>query len=457
MRRLGSLRAPAAWGLLVLFAAPAQEVEPLTVYTDPPRLLLRAQRLRLLRRERERQSMRWMHFQTLMAGGAVMAEPGFAWALYYQISNDAAAGKRAVEWALGPANDLRQLALVFDWCRDVLTPAQTAALAGKLARGIALTEAHQRVGAMRSRALAAIALADRQDALAAKVLDQIVNRWWRGVAVPAIRSGRDPLPKEGMYAFFEMLHAIRDNTNADLREDVPKYFEALPASLILGYYPASFPAPENEYRIPSARGGGAPDVRQAALARAAELSMVAFDTNAPANQSLQGWLMHDNFILRSTFGAPYEFLWANPYQPGLSYYHLPLVFHDERLGRLFVRSSWEESATWLGYFNGELQMFQDGRPTVLNPQLTQGPISLTSAIVFFGSNARQFETLLQDEERVFILGLKPKGKYDLEVDDQELVERTTDPGGILPLTLPQNVKVGVRLQERPPTGIQSQP
>ena len=35
---------------------------------------------------------------------------------------------------------------------------------------------------------------------------------------------------------------------------------------------------------------------------------------------LQGWLMHDSFMLKSTFGAPYEFLWANPYQPGLSYY-----------------------------------------------------------------------------------------------------------------------------------------
>jgi len=66
-----------------------------------------------------------------------------------------------------------------------------------------------------------------------------------------------------------------------------------------------------------------PDLRRAALSRAAELSMVAYDSNAAGSQILQGWLMNDNFLLRGTFGAPYEFFWANPYQPGLSYYHAP--------------------------------------------------------------------------------------------------------------------------------------
>ena len=32
--------------------------------------------------------------------------------------------------------------------------------------------------------------------------------------------------------------------------------------------------------------------------------MVAYDRNAPESRSLQGWLTHDDFILRSTFGAP---------------------------------------------------------------------------------------------------------------------------------------------------------
>ena len=36
-------------------------------------------------------------------------------------------------------------------------------------------------------------------------------------------------------------------------------------------------------------------------------------------------------MLRGALGAPYEFLWANPYQPGLSFEHVPLVFHDEQV------------------------------------------------------------------------------------------------------------------------------
>ncbi len=67
--------------------------------------------------------MRWQQFDGFVSGGAPMPESGFAWALYYQVARDAAAGRKAVEWAIGsgadPQRDLRQLALVFDWCAPV--------------------------------------------------------------------------------------------------------------------------------------------------------------------------------------------------------------------------------------------------------------------------------------------------------------------------------------------------
>src|SRR5438067_12120529 len=81
------------------------------VYTEHPRLFLRPQRLRLLKRERERQSMRWKQFELLVAGAAQMPEPGFAGSLFYAVTGDKAVGTRAIEWALGPATDLRQLAI----------------------------------------------------------------------------------------------------------------------------------------------------------------------------------------------------------------------------------------------------------------------------------------------------------------------------------------------------------
>src|SRR5438445_386559 len=119
----------------------AQVVEDsFDIYTEHPRLFLRPQRLRLLKREQERRTTRWIQFETLMAGKAPMPETGFAQALYYQVSGNEEAGKQAVRWALGPASDLRQLALVFDWCQASLTEAQSKALAGKIVKSMATSE-----------------------------------------------------------------------------------------------------------------------------------------------------------------------------------------------------------------------------------------------------------------------------------------------------------------------------
>src|SRR5262245_17598244 len=143
----------------------AQAVEDtLDIYTEHPRLFLRPQRLRLLKRERERRTTRWVQFETLMAGKAPMPEMGFAQALYYQVSGDEEAGKQAVRWALGPGTDLRQLALVFDWCQPALSEAQSKTLAAKMVKSIATSEREMGVSAMRDRALAAVVLAGHQDA-----------------------------------------------------------------------------------------------------------------------------------------------------------------------------------------------------------------------------------------------------------------------------------------------------
>ena len=435
---------------LPVLAAQTQE-ESFRVYADHPRLLLTTHRLQLLRKERDRRSMRWQQFELLMAGHAPMPEPGFAGALYYKVSGNEAAGRAAVTWALGAATDLRQLSLVFDWCQDLLTPAQSRALAAKLARALEQPPRDRSVPAMRGRVLAAIALADHQQELSERELTRVVQGWWKGEIAPGLEAGRNVISHDDLYALYEMLHAIRDNLNIDLREYAVPYFKTLPLYDLVSYYPATYPAPENEYRIPCTKGAAEPDVNRAAMARAAELAMVPYDANAPETQLLQGWLMHDNYMLRSTLGAPYEFLWANPYHPGLAYYLAPLVFHDDLFGRLFVRSSWDDSAHWLGYFDGELQLFENGSVTVLNPALASEPMSLDTAVVYFGKNAQKFQTILNEDEEVFILGLKPKRTYQIEVDDEEMSEAKTDVGGILELKLPHKVQIGVRLREAPPS------
>ena len=437
------------WALLAAAISLAQSNdESFDVYTEHPRLFLTAQRLKLLKRERERRTTRWLQIETLMNGKAVMPEPGFANALYYQVSGDRQFATQAIRWGLGPAGDLRQLALVFDWCQDALTESQSKELAAKLVRQLAASERDQNVPAVRDRALAAIALAGHRPDVSKRLIEWLVQTWWRGQVAPGLKSGRDLVPRDAVYALFEMMHAVRDNVNIDLRDSAPGFFKGLPIFHLVSYYPASFPAAESEYRIPATKGvPPEPDLPRAARSRAAELAMVAYDNNAPESQVLQGWLMHDNFMMRGTYGVTYEFLWANPYQPGLSYYLTPLVFHDELFGRLFVRSSWEENARWLGYFGRELQIFDEGKLTVLNPQLSLQPISLGEAMVLSANYARKFKITIQDGETVFVVALKPRQAYEIEVDDEEMREESTDAGGILSLQLPSKVAIGVRMRE----------
>src|ERR1700722_6976136 len=91
------------------------------VYTESPRLLLRPQRIKLLRRERERRSLRWDQFETLWTGNAQFPELGWVQAPRFQIADDREAGTRAVAWAVGPGDDIRQIALIADWCAPLLS------------------------------------------------------------------------------------------------------------------------------------------------------------------------------------------------------------------------------------------------------------------------------------------------------------------------------------------------
>jgi hypothetical protein len=343
-----------------------------------PSLLLNAKRLRLLRRERERQSPRWEQLEALIRGNARMPEPGFALALYYQSTGDEAAGRRAVNWALGDGADLRQVAFVFDWCQPVMEARQSAELASKCKRAIEGTpQPSAGIAEERSRVLAAIAIADRAPELAEREL-RLASVNWFPAELAAIESGRKAMPRGELYALFEMMHAVRDNLNTDLREPAGGFFKRLSACELLSYYPAPYPGAENEYRIPAVKGGE-PDLRIAALARAADLAMVAYDGNALASQFMQSWLIHDRFIMRSAFAAPYEFLWANPYLPGVGYDKAPLWAHDEAMGHLFIRSTWDDDAFWAGYLDRQLQISKDSRTSVVDPK--------ASKILWFGDTA----------------------------------------------------------------------
>jgi hypothetical protein len=432
------------------------------VYTESPRLFMRERRLRLLKRERERQSMRWVQFETLITGKARMAEPGFAHALYGIVSGEAEPCKVAADWAVQTANatnpdDLRQIALVADWCQASLGEAQSAQINRKLTPSLSTRPKSPQ--AIRSVALAAFVVADAEPKAAAAFLQYAVEDWWRKQIQPQLRDGKNPFERKAdLMAVVEFLHAVRDNLRADLREGSIKWFENLAPMLVLSYYPAPWPSAENEYRIPMYEGSGEPNLKEAALGRAAELALVAYDANAQPHQFLQGWLIQDRFLLRGPFGITHELLWANPYLPGLSYTYMPDQAHMG--GMLLARSNWDEDATWFGYTNGKAQIFRDGSRMQMKIEGKVAPLTLGATRIHFGASGLRFETgwlktSLDDErpmreEYAYIVGLEPDRLYDIEVDDEELAEARTDSGGILALTFPVGRKTGVRIKPATP-------
>ena len=410
--------------------------EDFHVYRDPPRLFLTAQRQRLLERERERDSIRWQYFDSNLSSVSDTTTPelGFSQALYYRVTKQNAAGHKAVDWALSPAaTDLRQLALVYDWCTPLLTKPEADRLAAKIQQ--ALVRPATTLPAQSARALAAIAIADRLPDAADSILREIVT-WWRA---------QPPAKREDLYALFELLHAIRDNAKVELRESASEYFTNLPLDYIAGFYPATFPGPQNDLRIPVFTGTGEPDPITAIRARAAGLAMVALDTNAVNYQFVQGMLMSDRFALRDPLGAPYEFLWANPYQPGLAYQTLSKVFHDPVTGHVFARTSWDEDATWIGYFDGALQLFRNGGVQTVRKGTPIAPVQVGEAIVTVPADANSVKVRMEGRQ-LFIIGMAPKTEYAVEIDDQELDFLQSDIGGTLVVNSFPDTDAGVRIR-----------
>ncbi len=411
-----------------------------------PRLLLPQRRAKLVKRERERQSMRWAAFETFAKGKVNWPEPGFALSLYHVATESEEPGRQAIQWALGPGTDLRQIAIVFDWCQALLSDAERTRLADKIRQGLEKSTAMD-LPSIRTRAMAAVAINGHVDGVGAKYLQPIVENWWRKDVIVKVKAGGNPIELRDHMALFELLHVMRDNFDIDLREDAAKYFTTLPVFHILAHYPAPYPAGENDYRIPLMKLHGEPDAREAARSRAGALMMVSYDNNAQEMQFVQGWLMQDRFLMKGAYGIPYEYLWANPYQPGLSFHYLPNVFHDAASGRLLIRSAWDDDAVWFYQSEGLMQMFKDGQ--IVNIQSVREPIVMGNTTLLPAALANKFKAGAEEASRYYVIGLEPASRYDIEVEDEDIREQTTDRGGVLELAFPAKRSAVVLVRASP--------
>ena len=280
-----------------------------------PRLLLTPQRVRRLKRDRERQTIRWMNFETRVKSFSDSSERGFELALYYAVTGDEAAGRQAIEWALAHLREHRQVALVADWCGSLLTETQRQ----KLSRQTFANADKIDFKDMRDRLFVKEALQPDEPYEISAAANELLS------SLP--KKGISPSDSGSFYALCEYLDAVRSNQHKDLRRDAVEFFSNLPSELLLSMKPA-------EVEHPSW------------LLHCAALALVTLDPNLESSQYLQGWAMEDGQTLREGPGVAYEFLWGDPYLPGVSYQNLDPWLYDAQ-GRLFARSDWRPSACWI--------------------------------------------------------------------------------------------------------------
>ncbi len=417
------------------------------VYEDHPRLFLEPDRLKRLRKDVERRSARWERLRRLTEENVPLPEEPLVRALQFQAAGDEGAGRRAAAWAVSKAEDskgferladLRLGSLVFDWCYELFTEEERARVAGALgkAAGGAAGASGVDPGEVRSAALAAMAVAGDW-AGSESALADLVERRWKTEILPALRRGRLTDRAEDLLAVIEFCHAVRNNLQLELWQEGIDVFKSLPFGLILRYYPEPLRTKGGVFRQPATLTTVETDAEvEATVSRIAELLLVAYENTWEEYQFLQGWLRHDEYSLTNPLGAPYEFLWLNPYLPGLSYFSAPGVVHDELRGRLFARAGWQEGDLWAGYFNSELQMFAEGRRFAVRREDEQAPLVFPGAVVVLARVPMAIKVRAPEASVIYMVGLGEGKSYNFFINKRTFRTYEAGRGGIVVLKNP---------------------
>jgi hypothetical protein len=320
--------------LAVAFALSAQD-------DNFPRLLLTEKRLHRLKLDRQRQTERWVNFETRVRNVADSEERGFELALYSAVTNDATACQAALQWGVAHPLAYWQDALIADWCRKMPGPERD-----KLVQISVKADSTKPFESARNQLFFQIV---RDEATS----DTAREQWAR--LLPSIQ--RDPrVCLSEIYALFQFLDAADKNFRLDLRQDDARLFTTLPTIYLLAMQPGQLEKPDQKARL-----GG--------------LMMVNLDPNLQSSSFVQGWAMEDPKMVREGLYVAEEFLWANPYLPGLGYYNMDLWAYDAPSGLLLTRKSWNAESCWVSIFHQQVQSFQCA-PHTLDSPVTFGKLIL---------------------------------------------------------------------------------
>ena len=413
------------------------------VYIDHPRLFLDADQLRRLERDAQRETPRWMRLMELLRAGAPLEDKPAAQALVWRLAHDEPSGRSAVEWAVQAAShgfpgagELREGALVFDWTQDLLDETQKKTIIDGLALGAegATEMAGSDVEHIRDGAMAAVALAGHWDGSEA-TLGKLLNNQWEREILPLLKGGQLTDKGGELVAVLEICHVIRRNLERDLWKDAPDVFRSLPMARILSYLPETALSDEGRLRR---RATTDDSVRELALGRIAEMMLVSYEIGVRDFQFLQGWLRNDSFTLTGPLGAFYEFLWINPYVPGLSPTSGPIAAYDPVRGRVFARASWDDGAQWLGWYDGKLIVRENGQQRQVAPG--KDPIAFPlpdAAIVLGGMPGKTELTIAKGRQpfgpNIWVVGMAEGLEYPIKIGKSDYQMYKAAHGGIVEL------------------------
>ncbi|HEX4772266.1 MAG TPA: hypothetical protein VH351_15625 [Bryobacteraceae bacterium] len=257
-----------------------------------------------MRRERERETDRWLTFEKRVLGTSESSERGFELALYFAITGSEPQGREAVKWAIAHPCERRQVALVLDWASKQMSDGERKTLLQSTCPALNAGKFEQ----MRDRLFWQIVRHETPPA--------------EDVHLPDLPSGSE------LYALAEYLDVYHTTQAEDLRrQDVAAYMQ-LPATYLLSIPPHELERPTWQQHI-------------------AALALVTLDPNMQGSQFLQGWALEDRFVLQSGPGVGYEFLWADAYLPGVGYQNLEPWIYWDKLGQLWARTDWSINACWI--------------------------------------------------------------------------------------------------------------
>jgi hypothetical protein len=207
---------------------------------------------------------------------------------------------------------------------------------------------------------------------------------------------------------------------------------------ILSYLPDDIETAEGRVHRPSVVPAGSDPETEAIVGRVAEMTLVGYDSRSRSSQFLQGWLRSDAHTLRGGYGAPYEFLWLNPYLPGLSPTSGPQAAYDPTRGRFFARGGWGKEGLWLGFFDGKLLRYEGGTLTPVEPDNRAEAVPFPGfAIALPEQNAKFQAKMLEGNpaygQFVYLLGMDDNRRYEVKIGDSAW--HAYEPhGGVIALT-----------------------